>query len=146
MRFKITRQQFLSQLPDTERVLLQKYPLQDHYYFNGMPEELNMNGEECGTLVHKDARVIAKKYPNVLAALPAMEFQMFCELISSEDCTATINRLSLYVKNPGIFNQNLIAVHVKSMRNCFREKGINMKIEIQRRTALNTNAYKLTHI
>lgn len=113
VKFKVSKQDLLDQIGDTERVILKRYNLPDFYVFDGISME---DHDVDGYKLNRNALKYLKEYPELIN-LSKIEFKIFCDLLSSEQGVHW-SQLTQYLTNPQtIMGANTICVHIKNIRN-----------------------------
>lgn len=135
MKFKVTREKFLSGLGDTERAAMKRLQLADHYYFQG--ERIDSNER----VVHKHSKENSKKYREVAQILSVTEFNIFSHLLEKESGP---NELLIYTRSQRAENfSNLIAVHIMNMRKKLKKNDLPFFIQRFKTPFKSRLSYKL---
>lgn len=105
MKIKVSKKELLRGLGDTEMAILKRYPLEDFYYFEAIPD----------IKVNPNALTYIKNYPE-LNILTRKEFKIFCDILNCEEGMHS-SQLKRHLINPESHNaQNTVLVHIKNIR------------------------------
>lgn len=112
MKVKISKEELLKGLGDTERVVLKRYTIKDFYYFEGLPVD---GYSRDGMKIHPKAMEYAKKYPELII-LGKIEFQIFCAIYDTKN-GIHCSELTRYLTNPeSPTRSNTVCSHLAGIR------------------------------